>query len=98
NQVTVLGIGRIHLDHYRGGCAFHAHGLEETAEQFIKTDFKPWIVRDKVLHTAFLLNSHATGRGPNCCLCVGPPPKKEMARLRVGPPRKSKWHRHVCCA
>src|ERR1700687_651153 len=83
NQVTVLGFGRIHLNHYRGGWAFHANGLEETAEQFVKTGFSPWIVGDKILHNAFLLNSHATG--PKLLLTFWALPKKEMARMRVGP-------------
>src|SRR5204863_159278 len=50
NQVTVLGFGHVHLDHYRRRCTFDAHGLEETPEQFVETTFGPWIVRDKVLH------------------------------------------------
>jgi hypothetical protein len=79
NQVTVLGFGRIHLDHYRGRCPFHAHGREETAEQFVKNGFSPWIVRDKVLHNAFLLNSHVRA-GPKLLLTFWALPK-----IRNGP-------------
>src|SRR5438876_7574363 len=85
NQVTIFSFGYIHLDHYRGRCAFHAHGLEETAEQFVKTGFSPWIIRDKILHNAFLLNGHAICRASICCLHSWVLAIKEMARLRVGP-------------
>src|SRR3989475_1758150 len=88
-QVTVLGFGHVHLDHYRGRCAFQAHGLEETAEQFVKTGFSPWIVRDKVLHNAFLLNSHATGRTPNCCLRFGSSQKKKWPGVGPLPSEKA---------
>src|SRR5437870_13533793 len=99
NEVTVLSFGHIHLDHYRGRCAFHAHGLEETAEQFVKTGFSPWIVRDKVLHNAFLLNSHATGRAPKLLTFWALPKKRNgPVEARATAKMKSKWHRHVCCA
>src|ERR1019366_520674 len=55
NQVTVLGFDRIHLDRYWGRGTFQAHGLEETAEQLVKTGIYAWIVvRDEVLHNSCL--------------------------------------------
>src|SRR5947207_2464102 len=38
----------------------------------------------RFLHSAFLLNSHATGRAQSAAYVSGPP-KTEMARLSVGP-------------
>src|SRR5438876_9527809 len=99
NQVTIFSFGYIHLDHYRGRCAFHAHGLEETTEQFVKTGFSPWIVRDDVLHSAFLLNGHAIGRVNLLLTLLGPRKKRNgPVEGRATAERKSKWHRHACCA
>src|SRR5438876_12173922 len=56
DPVTILGFDHIHLDRYRGRCAFQAHGLEEAAEQFVETGVGAWIVRDEVLHNACLSN------------------------------------------